>query len=249
MLQELQDFGLSEKEARVYLAGLELGKATADELAKQAKVNRSTTYVQIESLAKKGLMSSYDEGKKTYFAPESPEYLKRLFEKQAGDLASKQKELEKLLPNLSKMFETAGERPRVRFFEGKEGLITMREEFLKTKEKEIIVVYSFDALSGVFNAEERKEYVEKRKKMKIKIKALYTKIEGKIEVEKTEFTESRKIPENIFPINADIVIYGDRMAVMGLKEKLMGVIIESADMANSFRSIFNLAWEGAEGFK
>jgi len=75
MLKELQDLGLSEKEARVYLAALELGQTTADKLAKHAKVNRSTTYVQLESLMKVGLMSTHEERKKTVFAPESPELL------------------------------------------------------------------------------------------------------------------------------------------------------------------------------
>ena len=70
MLKELQDLGLSEKEARVYL-----GQTTADKLAKHAKVNRSTTYVQLESLMKVGLMSTHEERKKTVFAPESPELL------------------------------------------------------------------------------------------------------------------------------------------------------------------------------
>ena len=51
---------------------------TAEKLAKHAKVNRSTTYVQLESLMKVGLMSTHEEGKKTMFAPESPELLKRL---------------------------------------------------------------------------------------------------------------------------------------------------------------------------
>ena len=52
MLKELQDIGLSEKEARVYLAALEIGRATADQLAKHAKIVRPTTYVQLQSLMK-----------------------------------------------------------------------------------------------------------------------------------------------------------------------------------------------------
>ncbi len=248
MLQELQDFGLSEKEARVYLAALELGRATADELAKQAKVNRSTTYVQIESLKQKGLISSYDEGKKTYFAPESPEYLKRLFEKQAGDLETKQKELEKLLPNLSKMFETAGERPRVRFFEGKEGLITMRGEFLKTDPKNMEAIYSFDAVESVFSKSEREEYLKRRAEKGITVRAIYTRAGGE-RLEPPVLTEYKFVPEKIFPIDADIVIYENKIAIMGLKEKLVGVIIENRDMANSLRSVFNLAWEAAEKYK
>src|SRR5580692_1306205 len=110
MLKELQDVGLAEKEARVYMAALEIGRATADQLAKQSKIVRSTTYVQIESLMKKGLMSTYEEGKKTYFAPESPEYLKRLLLKQKDDLSLKERDLTSLLPDLLRQFEGAGER-------------------------------------------------------------------------------------------------------------------------------------------
>lgn len=248
MLKELQEFGLSEKEARVYLAALELGKATADQLAKQAKVNRSTTYVQLEALIKKGLASSYEEDKKTYFAAESPEYLRRLFEKNKQEFEQKQKELEKLLPGLKHLFETAGERPRVRFFEGKEGIITMREEFLKTKDKEIEVIYSFDAIEKNFTKEEREEYLKRRTAKGIKVRAIYTRFSGQM-LEPPQLTEYKFIPENLFPIDVDVIIYGNNIGIAALKNKLIGVIIENEDIANSFRSIFNLAWQAAEKYQ
>ncbi|MEK7567242.1 MAG: hypothetical protein AAB527_03880, partial [Patescibacteria group bacterium] len=181
-------------------------------------------------------------------APESPEYLKRLFEKQSGDLKRKEDELAKLLPNLSKMFETAGERPRVRFFEGKEGLITMREEFLKTKDKEIEVIYAYDIGGKIFSQEERDLYIKKRADKKVRIRAIYT---GSCDekLEPRPLTEGRIIPEKIFPLDVDIIIYGDSVAIASLKSSLMGVIIENKDIANSFRSIFNLAWDGAERYQ
>ena len=52
--KELQDLGLSEKEAKVYLTALEMGAETAQNIAKKANVNRATTYVQIDSLKAKG---------------------------------------------------------------------------------------------------------------------------------------------------------------------------------------------------
>src|SRR3989344_453122 len=119
MIRELQDLGLAEKEAKVYLAALEIGRATADQLAKQAKIVRPTAYVQIKSLMEKGLMSTYEEGKKTYFAPESPEALRRVLDKQKESIRTQEDELKRLLPELSRLFEGAGERPVVRFFEGK----------------------------------------------------------------------------------------------------------------------------------
>ncbi|MBI5644702.1 helix-turn-helix domain-containing protein [Candidatus Kaiserbacteria bacterium] len=118
MLKELQDIGLSEKEARVYLASLELGQTTAEKLAKHAKVNRSTTYVQLESLMKRGLISTHEADKKAVFAPESPEILKRLLLKQRDDINSRERDLATILPMLVQQYEGAGEWPLVRFFPG-----------------------------------------------------------------------------------------------------------------------------------
>src|SRR3989344_3107999 len=121
MLTELKDLGLSEKEAKVYVAALEIGRATADQLAKHAKIVRPTTYLQIKSLMDKGLMSTYEEGKKTYFAPESPELLKRLLARQKDSITTKETELTRLLPELVQQFGSAGERPGGRFFPGQDG--------------------------------------------------------------------------------------------------------------------------------
>ena len=83
--KELQHLGLSEKEARVYIASLELGADTAQHIAQKATINRATTYVQIEALKKKGLMSEFEKGKKTLYVVESPDRLQsllRVFEKE-----------------------------------------------------------------------------------------------------------------------------------------------------------------------
>ena len=55
----LKELGFSEKESEVYLAMLELGPAAVQDIAKKAGVNRSTTYVMIESLKRRGLISTY----------------------------------------------------------------------------------------------------------------------------------------------------------------------------------------------
>ena len=62
--QELQKIGLSEKEAKVYLAAMELGQAPVQKIAQKAKVNRATTYVILEGLQKKGVITTVDHEKK-----------------------------------------------------------------------------------------------------------------------------------------------------------------------------------------
>ena len=246
MLKELQDIGLAEKEARVYLAALEIGRATADQLAKQAKIVRSTTYVQLESLMKKGLMSTYEEGKKTYFAPESPELLKRLLIKQKEDIGSKERELADFLPELLRQFEGAGERPVVRFFPGKEGVATVREEVLTTKEKKTYAVFSPTHLSKIFGEKYLDEYSDRRKALGILAKGIYTHQEYFNRAGLDPLTERRFLQESIFPVTIDVTIFDDKTAIFPLEGNLFGMVIESAHIASSMKVIFNLLWRIAE---
>ena len=247
MLKELQDIGLTEKEARVYMAALEIGRATADQLAKHAKIVRSTTYVQIESLMKKGLMSTYEEEKKTYLAPESPELLKRLLLKQKDELSTKERDLTSLLPDLLRQFEGAGERPVVRFFAGKEGITVMREEVLGLKKgEEYLVIFSIDSLAGIYTQKELDDFSERRSNQGIKSRYIYTRVGGKSTSEIPHDTERRYFSPERLPMRSDIFVYRHNVAIMALKGPLFGIVIESKEIADSFRAIFPVLWEMAE---
>lgn len=246
VLRELQDIGLAEKEAKVYAAALELGPATADQLAKQSKIVRSTTYVQLESLMKKGLMSTYEEGKKTFFAPESPEYLKRIFELKRKEFEVREQELESFLPKLVQKFENAGDRPIVRFFDGKEGIRSLREEALGAKNKILYVLSSNDAVNIVFSEEERAKYSKKRSERGITTKLLYTRTNGKIEEQSQPHTERGFLKPETLPLATDIVIFDDNVGIMTLKGKLIGILIQSKEVRESMISIFNFLWKIAE---
>ena len=248
MLKELQDIGLSEKEAKVYMAALEIGRATADQLSKHAKIVRPTTYVQIESLMKKGLMSTYEEGKKTYFAPESPELLKRLLLQQQEGLRTKEKGLAILLPELLRQFESAGERPVVRFCPGKVGVLAIREEVLSSnKEKKTFAIFSPDHLARIFGKEYLDEYSTRRKALNIHAKGIYTHQQYFDRAELGPLTERRFLPPNIFPLTIDITVFDDKTAIFPLEGSLFGMVIQSEHIASSMKLIFGLLWQQAEG--
>lgn len=101
--RELTNLGLSEKEAKVYLAALELGKCPVQKISQKAGVNRATTYFIIKGMMKKGLMSSYTEGKKQFFFAEAPEKLKILFKDQELALKRKEEYLEKIITKISNL--------------------------------------------------------------------------------------------------------------------------------------------------
>ena len=245
MLKQLQDLGLSEKEAAVYMAALEIGRATAYQLAKHAKIKRPTTYVQLESLMKMGLMSTYEEDKKTYFAPESPELLKRLLTKQKDELASKEKSLSDMLPGLIQQFSSAGERPVVRFFPGKEGVAAAREEVLTTKEKKIYIIFSPEKLSQVFSQQYLDEYSDRRRALGIHSKGIYTYKEFFSHAGDDGLTERRYLSPAELPLTVDIFVFDDKIAIHSLNENMFGLIVQSVDIAKSVQFIFDFLWRGA----
>lgn len=88
-IQELKHLGLKDKEAAVYVAALQLGPSPVQVIARKAKVVRATTYVILEDLLKKGLVTSYKEEKKTLFSAEPPRQLMRLIEIEEEQLQDK----------------------------------------------------------------------------------------------------------------------------------------------------------------
>lgn len=248
-LTQLLQLGLSENEAKVYLAALELGPTTAMHVSQKAEINRPTAYVQIDNLMEMGLMSSYTTGKKRYFTVEHPERLRDMLKIKEKEVAEQKKYLKEILPELQALFLTTKERPKVRFYEGKEGILAMTHDAFKAKQKTILAVIPYDLNDKLFNEQERKEFESKRKRRKIKARTLYTRKEGPFTTPPPATIEDRYIPQNLFPITASVDIYDNKIAAYTLRGKLIGVIIESKEIADTLRAIFSLAWEGAEKYQ
>lgn len=245
MIQRLIQMGLSEKEAKVYLASLE-GPSTVQEIAKKAGINRPTAYFVIEGLVGTGLLSSFHKGKKQYFSAAEPGRLADILEKEKNNLEKKNDILKKLLPELQSLHKKTGS-PVVRYYEGKEGVTTMVREFLKAAKKNVRMVYSYDAVDRLFTKEDKEKWRSIRLQKGVKTKVLYTRKEGAIQP--SPDGERIKIPFEKFPVNCDIAIYEDKIRMASLGEKLGGIIIEDKELAEATKAIFDLAWEAAEKYK
>ena len=112
MLQELIDYGLSEKEANIYLISLKTGEATANRIAELANYPRSTTYDILERLKNLGLISTVIIDNKTNFIASSPKTLLVL-------LNEKKESISNLIPQLNKIYCQVGEKPQTEVFQGK----------------------------------------------------------------------------------------------------------------------------------
>lgn len=247
----LKKLGLKEKEAAVYIACLELGSAPVQAISRKAKVVRATTYVVLDTLSKQGLVNQYKEGKKTLFSAEPPRQLLRLLEKQREEIKEKENELDKVLPELQMIMKSADDKPSIRYFEGKEGQRVMRQEFIMyCQPGDVILNFTpADHLTAVFPDDDNTFYPARIAKG-IYSRTIFTTRSEKLKqkwlvTKSTERAERRYVPLSDFPVSSGMTIYRDRIAMGTFTGKLMGVIIESRNLSNMMRCLFELAWDKA----
>src|SRR3990172_4496626 len=118
LVESLQSIGLNEKEAKVYLALLQLGKATAYSVSIRSGLKKPTTYVILDQLVKKGYALKIPRTKKHLFIAESPEKVTALA-KERFDSARE------FLPELMALQKSETEKVNVSYFEGLEGIKEM----------------------------------------------------------------------------------------------------------------------------
>lgn len=246
---DLQKLGLNEKEAKVYLAALELGYAPAQNIAKKSGINRATTYFIIDGLIKKGFITQIDKDKKTFFAAEDPKSLGAIIDRKTREIKEAQDVFKSALPQLEAIYNLSIEKPKIRYYEGLEGIQAMRLEFLGVEAKETFGFISLDRLLKYSTQQD--EYTQRRVKKGVKSKVIYTRKDGPIEnaTDPKLLREARFIPQNKFNFTNDISVYGDRVSIAFLEGKLGGVMIENKGLADMMRAIFELAWEGAEKYQ
>lgn len=246
---EIKKLGLSSKEAKIYLTALELDQAPAAEIAAHSGINRATAYVILEELRKKGLVSTFVKGKKTYFAAEPPERLSYLFEIEKNRLEENFANLKKILPDLDKLYESRGERPKIRFFESNEGINSLREDILKTKTKFLYQMLPMDVVQK--NISERKFQDPADAKAlagKKKVKKLYNIPSKSIYYAKKRGIFPKKLGKAEYKFLADkfeteIIIYGEKTAFINVKRKPMGVIIDDLAVSLTVKTFFEALWK------
>ena len=121
MIQELLNYGLSEKEANIYLICLKTGEATANRISELSNYPRSTTYDILERLKNLGLVSTCVIDNKTNFIANSPKTLLVLLEEKKDSISQ-------LLPQLENMYNQVGEKPQAEVFQGKKALIKILQK-------------------------------------------------------------------------------------------------------------------------
>lgn len=170
LIHVLQHHGFSEKEARVYLAALQIERGSASTIARKAGEKRLTTYNTLKSLIQKGVATEYLHNGVARYTVISPELL---LQKEEVELHKRISELGGILPQLLAITNTLPNKPKVYFYDGLNGLKTMYEDSLSSAY--MCAILSRENMDPAFAEYLYDDYVPRRIEKKIQTRLIYAK--------------------------------------------------------------------------
>ena len=250
IIKQLMEFGLGEKESKVYLTLLELEVATVSEIALTSGVNRSSAYVVLESLKKKGLVSMSQGEKVERYIATSPEIFLRESEDRAIKTEVLKDRMGDILPVLKAMHKDTKNRPIVKVFEGKQGIISCFEDSLLNKEKIMRVCSSHEEwLRSDYDFREFfLEYIKKRHRLGIKMIGIHPNSEVAkhiMNISPMGLDEPILIPKEKYKFPAEIAVYDNKIGYISPEKRGFAIIIESNEMSDVMKNVFDLAFAEA----
>jgi sugar-specific transcriptional regulator TrmB len=248
MLAELQKIGLSPEEGRIYMACLEINGGPVSVIARKAGVHRVSCYHTIENLLAKRLLSQYNKNGVKCFAPEPPEQLMKLAEEKVNITKS-------LLPELRSLATAVGFKPKIRFYEGLDGVEKVFTESLTAKKE--ILGYTNLKLATEFFPEFFRNYTHQKLKKKVKTRYLSPTTVETVHVLDVflpkeydhNLIEILLVNRDQFLFENEVLIFGNSVGIVSLNhDELLGLIVESPTFARTMKAVFDLAWLGATAF-
>ncbi len=241
----IENLGLEAKEARVYLAALEMSGGTALQISRRANIERANTYYVLEAMINKGLIYESKSEEIKHFHAISPSKFQDMAKNRYDDLLS-------AMPELKSIENDNDVKPKIRYYEGIPGIKQAYEETISDKNKpEILSIASAESIFKHMDPEWIQKYVAKRVKRQVSMRAIVEESdEAKSHkaADEAELRETRLVPAKKFKFKNEINVFGNKIMIASYRDQ-MAVIIESTDTAETNRAFFELAWEGAEKYK
>jgi len=232
-MEELKQAGLTENESKIYLALIELGPSLAGQIARKTGLHRRTIYDTIEMLIQKGLVGYIKENNRKLFQAANPERLLEIIQEKQNILAP-------FVQALEQKYSSIKEKEETNFYKGKEGLKTIFEDQLSSKEILILGAspLAYETLQFYF-----KWYDKTRKQKKIKTRIIAT--DKKITKSKIPLAEIKYLPEK-YSNPVAVNIYNDKTAIIVWAKEPIAILIKNKEIANAYKTYFELMWKIAK---
>lgn len=240
----LKELGFGGNTIKVYNRLLELGSASARQLAENVGMPRPSVYDHLSILLEKGLIVEQSEDNKKIFQASDIKNLKHLMKDKIETLEIESKNLDQYAPaNQGKSAE-----PKIRHFKGAEQVGTILNDLYWYKDTEILSVWPMKEMLAVFGSNHLEQFNRKRIRNNNSIRIVWPK-DKLIDIDKYPFVgvgkkhlrDLRIAPINM-TWNMGHLIYGDKVAFVSSRKEAFGFIIQSKDFAELMRAQFEVVW-------
>jgi sugar-specific transcriptional regulator TrmB len=236
----LEKIGLTRNEAKVYLAVLRTGSASAGRVSEASGVHRRNVYDAAESLVKKGLAGYVLKNKVKYFKVTSPQKLLDMVREQREALGVQEKTLESLIPELLLFDDSRKEKQDVNILKGRESRKIVFEDILRNAKDNC-------CLGGHTPSKLSMNYVKHWHRRRVRAGTMDRIIYNKKDpfanyLKRLRCTEVRIMPK---PIDSKTVIniYGSKVAIfLWIEDQPFTIWIDNEKVSNDFRSYFDFMW-------
>ena len=237
LVDSLEKLGLSEKESKIYLAGLGLGKFSVIAISEKTGIKRPTCYLILEDLKKKGLITTFPKAKKILYVAEHPNHLLKNTEDNF-------KLAKQLMSELQNLINSTSEKPILKVYVGESGVHNIMEDILD-EGKDFYYIASVVDLVAEIGQEYQDEWIKRRvaKKMQsTSIRIIEGEMDYKLYGDAPENPRVIRYAPKGFQMPYTIFIYGKKVAFISRKKQYFGFIVESKDMTISIKALFDVLW-------
>lgn len=254
MLQDIFDtLGFREEEVKTYLSLLDSGAQTAGDLARIMGQPRPTLYGYLERLVASGLVTQGMRRGVKVFSPEPPARIRALYRRKIMDMRRKEQSLDQILPELEKRAGLNLLRPRMQFFEGREGIEAALEDLLRCPAG--TMTFAFWPMKAALDATSE-DFVRYHNKMRIRkdihIQGIWPRGQG-VDIARHPYLgwgPEYKRELRYAPLGVEFTmgywVYGNRVIFSSSRAESYGYIMESAELASLMTTQHQVIWNISE---
>jgi len=241
LIKIIESVGLRDKEAKVYLALLALGKGTATEIAKNAGLKRSIVYVILEDLIKRGLASQLPDKKINEYQPIDPSAI----------LVQQKTSLQyfaEMLPLLQTLHNKGRKKPRIQYVENKNAILNIYEEL--NYAKWAYYISSYQKIEDLVSKKVLEQWIRNYAKSLYKVEAKHLIPDSPTELTfgqaYKEAGQKIRVLSGISEFNMDLTLTENKFVITFIEENPFLVLIESETLSKSLKPLFEIIWKSAK---
>lgn len=236
---KLSKLGISGTLYRLYVAAIELGEAPISDVATRAGLVRTTAYDALSRLEEEGLVAIVKSGNKRIVVAEDPSVLLERIE-------ARKQMLSDVMPELRSLYNRAKGKPRIRYYEGRDGILIALKDTLTIKgaQPTLMGILSMDELRDVPGLEEMEQFIASRIEKGIWLRVIRSRTKDVASIWPSDPNDLRHLrfaPENVL-LSMTTFIYDDKVCLISSMRENYGMIIESVEFAAMQRQLFEALW-------